>query len=180
MKISVKRGEPVGNPVLVSEVKEHLRIDHHEENEHLLRIAQAAVQQFEHLGQVAVIKQQIEVTAINPVYHFPLPIGPLSDIASLTVTADGVQQLNLEMAPGFSRDTIILWCLHDVPEGAVWKFQYMAGLAEDRSTVPADIKLAIMDQAALLYDGRAPFHRKDLEYSPHMVRIAARYRGVRL
>ncbi len=37
-----------------------------------------------------------------------------------------------------------------------------------------------MDQAALHYDGRSPMGAKSLTTSPHMARVAARYRGVQV
>jgi len=37
-----------------------------------------------------------------------------------------------------------------------------------------------MDQVALHYDGRSPMDAKSLTTSPHMARVAARYRGVQV
>jgi hypothetical protein len=46
--------------------------------------------------------------------------------------------------------------------------------------LPADLKLAIIDQAAMLYDARAQDTERPVGLSLAAARIVARYRGVRL
>lgn len=46
--------------------------------------------------------------------------------------------------------------------------------------LPADLKLAIIDQAAMLYDARGGETDRPLGLSMAAARITARYRGVRL
>ena len=58
--------------------------------------------------------------------------------------------------------------------------EYQAGFGADASSIPPDLAQALMDQAALHYDGRSPMDAKSLTTSPHMARIGARYRGVQL
>lgn len=46
--------------------------------------------------------------------------------------------------------------------------------------LPADLRLAIIDQAAMLYDARAQDTERPVGLSLAAARIVARYRGVRL
>jgi uncharacterized phiE125 gp8 family phage protein len=56
--------------------------------------------------------------------------------------------------------------------------EYIAGFGDAQADIPHDLAQAIMDQAALHYDGRSPMNARELTTSPHMARIGARYRGV--
>lgn len=58
--------------------------------------------------------------------------------------------------------------------------EYQAGFGTAASDIPEDLAQALMDQAALHYDGRSPMDAKSLTTSPHMARIGARYRGVQV
>lgn len=53
-------------------------------------------------------------------------------------------------------------------------------LPDDADDLPADLKLAIIDQAAMLYDARAQDTERPVGLSLAAARIVARYRGVRL
>lgn len=54
------------------------------------------------------------------------------------------------------------------------------GLPEDTNNLPADLRFAIIDQVALLYDARGGDTDRPVGLSLAANRIVARYRGVRM
>ena len=68
---------------------------------------------------------------------------------------------------------------HDLTPRQV-TIEYQAGFGATATDIPYDLAQALMDQAALHYDGRSPMDAKSLTTSPHMARIGARYRGVQV
>ncbi|WP_208353361.1 hypothetical protein [Pseudaestuariivita rosea] len=58
--------------------------------------------------------------------------------------------------------------------------EYTAGFGLTTADIPADLSEALMDQAALHYDGRSPMDARGPSASPHIAWVSARYRGVAL
>ena len=99
-----------------------------------------------------------------------LPIGPLAPDAN--VTADGAALVN-----GVTGDRWPVLMLPDWMHGPV-RVTYEAGFGDTPGSVPDDLQLAIMEQAAFAYDNRGNVDVKP-GLTPAAARIAARYRRVR-
>lgn len=109
-----------------------------------------------------------------------LPIGPVQDGASFTVSANGAPVAAVDLLAG-RRGALML--THLVTEdllGAEVVVEYKAGFGPDVTDVPADIAQAARDQVAAYYIQRGAPERRETSSSAHMARIAARYRGVRI
>lgn len=173
-----------GNPVLpfdIDPVKAHLRISGDEEDAAIENMALTAALEIEHFAQIALITQTIRVTIFQPDMRsgIELPIGPVADDHTPTITIDGEAFTSFNFYAG--NRPYIAW------QGGVSQLtpghlviQYEAGFGPAASDIPADLAQAIMDQAALHYDARSPVNTRELTRSPHMARIGARYRGVKV
>ena len=169
-------------PFTLNGVTEHIRVDDASENDAITDIAWTAAAEIEQFAQLALLTQTLRVTIFDPVRCEPylfLPLGPVDDNDTPTVTLDGDGFTDFEFSGGLR--PAIRWresyfCLMPVR----MRVEYTAGFGATVADIPADIAQAIMDQAALHYDGRSPMDAKSLATSPHMARIGARYRGVQL
>ena len=103
-----------------------------------------------------------------------LPITPLVDPLSVTVTVDGVAFANFATVAGL-RPAIRL--TRDRPCGLI-VVTYTAGFGADQRNVPADLINAVMDQASALFDAKGEGDGKTNRMSPHTARVASRYRRV--
>lgn len=169
----------VALPFVLDDLKDHLRIADDAEDTAIGAIGSAAASEVEHFAQVALLTQTITLTAFDapPDPYLRLPIGPVAQDHTPTVTIDGAAFTDFTFVAGIR--PVIRW-------GATWrtqsplvlKVEYTAGFGATAADIPADLAQAIMDQAALHYDGRSPMEAKALTMSPHMARIGARYRGV--
>lgn len=143
------------------------------------QLADAAAAELEARFNVALITQTIRET--RPEWpaggEWWLSIVPVMAGAAVTVTVDGEPFEDFRLLPG-TRPRLALTGDH-APEGELVA-TYEAGFGETTEDVPADLRLAIADQAAVLMDNRgAPDHRA-LTFSPAMARAAARLRRVAL
>ena len=156
----------------------HCRVDTSDDDLSLYRDGQAAAAELEHYAQLALLTQTIRVTL--PCWPrscwFNLPISPLIDPLSVAITADGVAYLPFGIVQGL-RPAVHL--TEDRPAGLI-VVTYRAGFGGSASDVPTDLRLAILDQAAAFYDLRGAGDGKTNGMSPHMARVAARYRRVAL
>ena len=168
---------PVGLPYMPLDVTDHLRIDDDQVTEGY-RHMKAAAQEAEAYGQLALLAQTIRVTfEVWPATHgltLPLPIAPVIDPGSVTMTADGAPFTGFTVITGL-RPALAL--TGDCPTGRV-VITYDAGFGVDASAIPPALAHAILDQAAAFYDARGAGDGKTNGMSPHMARIAARYRRV--
>lgn len=183
-------------PFDLDDVKLHLRVADDAENDAITNIALTAAAEIEHFAQIAFLTQTIRVSIFDPVLEsgLHLPIGPgvtavtpiegsvtavtPSDWGVTAVTLDGEAFTDFTLVGGIR--PYIHWkpsFFDRVPH--LLEIDYLAGFGPDASHVPDDLSQALMDQAALHYDGRSPMDAKSLTTSPHMARIGARYRGVR-
>lgn len=140
------------------------------------RMAAAAALEFEAYAQIALLDQTITVTLeVKPSLSLlPLPVAPLLDPMLVGVTVDGVAYDDFAVISGMRP---ALRFSTDRPCG-VYVVEYMAGFGETSADVPQDIQNAIFDQAAVLFDMRGGGDGKTNGMSPHMARVAARYRRV--
>jgi uncharacterized phiE125 gp8 family phage protein len=166
-------------PVDLELTKGHIRVDGTTEDAAISNCIRTATAEFEQFTQLAVLTQTVLVTIFAPVSTcgFRLPIGPVAGTAVPTVTIDGEAFTAFDFVGG--NRPYIRWqaAFFDLTPERI-TIEYQAGFGTAATDVPADIAQAIMDQAALHYDGRSPMDARSLTNSPHMARIGARYRGV--
>lgn len=183
MRMFVERTEmSAALPFDLPELKMHLRVDHPEEDGAITRMGRAAASEVEQYSQVALLQQSVSVTVLAPDLAdgiMRLPVGPVLPGAEMTISLDGVPFEDFTLLGSYR--PAIYW--QDDLNGLSphqMIISYRAGFGETASDIPADLMQAILDQAALHYDGRSPMDAKSLASSPHMLRIGARYRGVSL
>lgn len=168
-------------PFILRDLKSHLRVNDCDEDLAIADIGATAAVEFEHFAQLALLTQTIRLTIFNPTSDsgLRLPIGPVADDETPTVTVDGEAFTALAFEGG--NRPYIRWLAdyHELTPSRI-TVEYQAGFGPAASDIPTDIAQSIMDQAALLYDGRSPMDARALTTSPHMARIGARYRGVQM
>lgn len=153
----------------------HVRVDDGDSEMEVERHYRAAAAELEAFAQLALINQSVRVTleCWPRSLVFPLPIAPVLDPLSVTVSADGEDVSAFAVITG-QRPAIRMEAR---PAGVV-VIEYEAGFGETAEDIPADLAAAIADQAAALFDFRGAGDGKSNGMSPHMARIAARYRRV--
>lgn len=165
--------------VELQDLRDHARVDPNGYDDvAIYRMFLAATGEAEEYGQIALFPQRIRVTLDGwPRGHsFRLPIGPLLDWDSVTVTADGqpFEGFNTMTGP---RPELRLTGAR--PCGQV-VIEYASGYEYQRHKIPSDLAHALMDQALAYYDARGSGDPKRQALSPHFARIVGRYRGVRI
>lgn len=182
MKMLVHRS-PEGSalPFVLEELKSHARVADDFDDVAITNMGHTAAAELEQFAQIALLTQTIRVHIFNPSYEkgLSLPIGPVADEDLPTVTIDGDAYTNFEFVGG--NRPYIRWSgdFHGMTPGRI-TIEYQAGFGAAASDIPPDLAQALMDQAALHYDGRSPMDAKSLTTSPHMARVGARYRGVQV
>lgn len=180
MKMLVQRTPISTNaPFVLSELKEYARIDGADDDVTLNRMGWAAAAEVEHFAQVALLSQVIRVTIFDLVHGagLVLPIGPVADDATATVTIDGQALTGFDLVTG-TRPYLSWPASIRGTASARVVIEYPAGFGDAVSDVPNDLSQAVLDQAALIFDERAPREAKTLARSSHLARAGARYRGV--
>ncbi len=171
---------PVSNgmPINVADVARHGRFDENRFVTEAQDLSMAAAREFEDFAQIALLDQTISVMIEGPIKcaMLALPIAPLIDPLSVVVTVDGAPFEGFAVITGL-RPAIRF--TDEKPSGLVF-VTYLAGFGSTAYAVPSDIRHAIADQASALFDTRGPGDGKSNGMSPHMARIAARYRRVAL
>lgn len=182
MKMLVHR-DPTATtgPVTTSDLKAYLRVTHSDEDAAISNMGAAAGREIEQFAQIALLTQTIRVTIFDPrrEYSLNLPIGPVIEGDTPTVTIDGEPFTDFDFVSG--NRPYIRWLapFYDLMPSRMM-IEYQAGFGASSEAVPPDIAQAIMDQTAMYYDGSSPMDAKSLTTSPHMARIGARYRGVQV
>lgn len=168
-------------PFALHDLKTHLRASDDAEDAAIQKIGRAAAAEIEQFAQIALLFQTIRVTIFNPAqeYGLSLPIGPVADDDVPTVTIDGEAFTAFDFAGGVRPHIFWHADYHDLTPSRM-TIEYQAGFGPAASDIPADLAQALMDQAALHYDGRSPMDARSLTTSPHMARVGARYRGVQV
>ncbi|WP_010137803.1 hypothetical protein [Oceanicola sp. S124] len=181
MKMLVHRTPAAtGAPFDLPAIKVHVRVDDGSEDAALTNIGHTAASEIEHFAQIALLRQTIVVTILGPDLDdtLYLPIGPALPDAEPSVSINGQAFTDFLYFP-FTRP-VIVWgasYLATIPQRV--DIEYQAGFGDTAADIPPDLAQALMDQAALHFDGRSPMSAKELTTSPHMARIGARYRGVK-
>jgi uncharacterized phiE125 gp8 family phage protein len=181
MKMLVNRNPlNASAPFNLESLKLHLRVDGDHENTALETIGFTAAQEIEHFAQIALLDQTITVTVFNPAAEpgMNLPIGPVQPGETPTVLIEDTPYRPFDFVSGLH--PYIRWHnAGDVNAAGKLTISYRAGFGAEAQSIPKDLSQALLDQAALHYDGRSPMDAKSLMTSPHMARIGAKYRGVR-
>lgn len=166
-------------PFNLDDVKEHIRIDHEDDDASIIIIGKTAAAEIEQFAQIALLTQTVRITIFGPplAAGLSLPIGPVSDTDMPTITIDGLAFTGFDFVGGMRPYIRWLPAYQAMTPNRI-DVEYQAGFGAAASDIPADLAQALMDQAALHYDGRSPMDAKSLTTSPHMARIGARYRGV--
>lgn len=181
MKMLVHRAATTTNvPFSLAALKGYLRVDSSDDDATISSIGMTAAADIEHFSQLALLTQTVRVTIFDPVpceTGLGLPVGPVADDATITITIDGVAFTDFEFCGGTRPYIRWMAAWYDLrPQRLV--VVYEAGFGATQASIPSDLATAVMDQAALIYDGRSPIEGKAASASPHMARIGARYRGV--
>lgn len=156
----------------LSALKLHARIDHDDDDAGLTLMGQTAAAEIEAYSELALLRQQISFVLDVPANEgmfVSLPIGPLAPEAEITING-------LPFAGTVTAGRYPSLTLPDDITGTV-TITYEAGYGDDLDDIPSDLQLAILDQAARLYDLRGVDDAKQ-GLSLAAARIAARYRKV--
>lgn len=168
-------------PFVLDDLKLHLRVADDAEDTAVQNIGLTAAAEIEQFAQIALLTQTIRVTIFTPGQDcgLTLPIGPIADDETPTVTIDGEAVTAFDVVAGVR--PYLRWQddIHALTPRQI-TIEYQAGFGATAADIPSDLAQALMDQAALHYDGRSPMDAKSLTTSPHMARIGARYRGVQV
>ncbi len=167
-----------GCPFDLETVAVHCRADMVDLLSEVGAIASAAALEFESYTQTALLLQTVQVTIEGRVQRsmMALPVAPLADPVSVSITVDGLPFDDFAVIAGLRPALHFSACK---PCGLV-VIEYQAGFGETHADVPEVILLAIADQASASFDVRGAGDGKSNGMSPHMARIAARYRRVAL
>ena len=160
----------------VHRLAQHCRVDGAEYHSELNSLGLAAALELEAYAQLALTNQPIRLTldAWPNTAWLHLPIAPMIDALTVTVTNDGAAFADFAAVAGL-RPAIRL--TGNRPCGLI-VVTYTAGFGADQRDVPADLVNAVMDQASALFDAKGEGDGKTNRMSPHMARVAARYRRV--
>lgn len=175
----ITRRTPIatGLPFEVADLQLHIRTDEYG----IERYGQTAAAELEHFAQVALLHQRINLTILAPDDSavIQLPIGPSYADTVPTVKLDALAFTGFDFHGGLHPHITWHTSYFDAAP-ALLEIEYQAGFGTDASDVPPDLLQALLDQAALHFDGRSPMDAKSLTTSPHMARVGARYRGVKV
>lgn len=174
-----ERLEQYGSGIIgLAEVKAHIRVDGDFEDAELERMMVSGVIEAQEHASIAFRFQAIRVTldAWPRSRSFALPIGPLLDWSSVSVTAAGSDFEDFSVLTGHRPELRMTGAR---PAGQI-VIEYIAGFGATGAEVPDDLRLALLDQIAAYYDARGAVDRKTAALSPHFARIVGRYRGVRV
>lgn len=182
MKMLVHRtADSEALPFVLDDLKEHIRVSDSDDDNAIINMGHTAAAEIEQFAQIALLTQTIRVTIFSPrsTSGMDLPIGPADSTNLPTITVDGAPFTDFAFERGAR--PYIRWgeTFHRLDRLRL-SIEYQAGFGASASDIPRDLAQALMDQSALHYDGRSPMDAKSLTTSPHMARVAARYRGVKI
>lgn len=170
--------QPVALPFDEIDLRYHLRATDGHFAFEVTTHGRAAAAELERYAELALLDQTIRVTrgGWTRTDCLDLPIAPLVDPLSVVVTVDGVAFDQFAVIAGL-RPALRL--TGERPCGHV-VVTYLAGFGPSAPDIPRDLAVALMDQAAATFDLRGDNEGKGTGMSPHLARIAARYRRIAL
>lgn len=168
----------------LSDVKSRARVDGDDEDWGIGMMADTAAAEIEAHCELALLAQMITVTLTEWCDRIPLPIGPFwaAGMSAHPVTVEALaEDGSASSVTGFyvlpGRYPVMK--LTAAVEAHALRISYPAGYGEDMGAIPADLRLAINDHAAMMYDARATGEAPQ-GLSVAAARIAARHRRVAL
>lgn len=170
------------DPFDLGAVKLHARVSFDDDDMALAMMARAAAREIEAHSELALLRQIITVSCTRTAGPIRLPVGPLDLLAlddhPVTVQTRQADGSLLTWPQGWWIDPARNPVLHlDAVDGDSLVITYPAGFGDTAGSIPSDLQLAIMDQAARSYDLRgAEDGVQGLSLAAS--RIAARYRRV--
>lgn len=171
-----------GLPVTDAQISDHLRIIGPDEITRAEPIVEAATAELEAYCGLALLVQTITATTARwPGQTIALPVGPLVDGGPVTVAQRETDGSLTPVLSGWWIEGGRYPRLHfpdTIPTGPL-VITYRAGFGTGPGDVPADLRLAVCDQALRLYDMRGA-ENGPATLSPAAARIAARWRRVSL
>lgn len=170
-------------PYDLDAVKLHARVDGDHDDTALAMMADAAAREIEAHSELALLAQTIAVTLGAWCCRIPLPIGPIwtEGLTDHPITVELIDEAgNVTPHPAgwwIEGGRYPVLSLTASGQGEQLRITYPAGYGDTAGSIPADLALAIMDQATRLYDLRgAEDGVQGLSLAAS--RIAARYRRV--
>ena len=173
----IERSAPAAtDPVDTAALFAFVRVEDQQLQAEASRIALAAAAELEKYAQLALFDQTIRVTldCWPRSAVFALPVAPLNDALSVTITVAGQPFDAFAITVGLRP---AVRCTGDKPSGEV-VITYAAGFGVAPADLPHDLRLAIMDQVAIAFDLRGTADGKTNGMGAQAARIAARYRRV--
>lgn len=169
-----------GDAFLIGDILDRARLEHGQPLDHAdaARCARAAAAEAESRFGLALLRQAVveHHDAWPEGGRFRLAVSPVQTFAGVTILF-GEDPFATFTVTGYAPAIIR-------PIGPPWPgpfaVHYTAGFGDTAHTLPADIRMAIADQAALLFDQRGGGDPKAPALAPAFVRAGARWRGARL
>lgn len=173
----------------LAETRDFLRVVGDHEDATIFEMIEAAARELEDAAEIALRTQTIRVTVEGWPHsnRLRMPIGPVKgDDPTFQVTVDGAQ-IDAELIPGKRPFIALGETLTEYLHHARFVIEYEAGFGATAEALPPDIRHAIRDQVAALYDfrGANPHEAKTPQAKGTagqcyaMQRVIGRYRGVR-
>ena len=165
-------------PVDPQRLLDHARLDESQLYE-IAAIADSVGRDLENYADLALMNQSIRVQFEEwpGTEWLALPIAPYVAGAPMSVTVAG-QAVTAFTAVDGLRPSLRL---ADLPVDGEIVITYQAGFGATLAAIPPDLQHAIIDQAVCAFDLRGQSGPKfGTGLSPHMARVAARYRRVAL
>lgn len=189
MRLTIQRLTRPPAGLDLSDTKVFLRVMHDLEDAQIAEMQDAAAHELEDAAEIALINQMVRVTVEGwpDSDRLRLPIGPvLGDDPVFQVMAEG-ELIEAELITGMRPVIVLGETVQEYLRHARFVIEYQAGFGATAEALPPDIRHALRDQVAALYDfraanaheGKAAHARGTLSQSYAMQRAIGRYRGVR-
>jgi uncharacterized phiE125 gp8 family phage protein len=133
-------------PVTLAEAKLYIRVSHSSENAQITEMISGARQIIEKATGLSLIPKQVTVWFSNEGGWFQLPYGPIT--SSIVLTDDTTGTVLTDKTITGSKHPVITF-----PSINRLKAVYNAGY----TTLPHDLKIAILDQTNHMYENRGAF-----------------------
>jgi len=173
---------PIGSatPFVLASVKAHMRVDAFDDDTAIQGMASAAAIEIEGYCDLALVNQTITTTTDAwPGQAIALPVGPVAPDTVATVSVVEADGTTTTVTDGFwlegGRYPVLRFT---TTPGARLRIVYAAGYGATAAAIPADLSLAIMDQALRYYDRRGDDDAPQ-GLCVSAARICARYRRVK-
>ena len=173
---------PLSNaqPFDLEAVKAYARIDAADDDTTVEAMALTAAAEIEAACDLALLSQTITTTTDQwPGCIIDLPVGPVADGATVAVSVIEVDGSLTPVTSGWWLEAGRFPRLHFTSTpGARLRITYPAGYGIEASAIPADLSIALHDQALRLYDTRSDPELKQ-GIASGAARIIARHRRVK-